>query len=226
MFWKLLWSATAAAILLWTPAKAAATINYIDVSFNYIITQVIPDSDDPSYQGLSCQGYCGIGSIEVSHWVPSVRDVIWYGGLNFASNIAYVDLTGGYFTGGQSLQEEDMSLQEGYRRVDIQFSWGQVDPGGFDGRGQVVVGGLGSGYYTDYYIGPASYYGEADYFTITNYTEILGSRDNFTNVYTYVYYTSTVPELSTWAMMLLGFAGLGFAGYRNTKNGRERLNLA
>jgi hypothetical protein len=26
--------------------------------------------------------------------------------------------------------------------------------------------------------------------------------------------TSTVPEASTWAMMMLGFAGLGFAGYR------------
>jgi len=25
--------------------------------------------------------------------------------------------------------------------------------------------------------------------------------------------TSAVPEVSTWAMMLLGFAGLGFAGY-------------
>ena len=28
--------------------------------------------------------------------------------------------------------------------------------------------------------------------------------------------TITVPELSTWAMLLLGFAGLGFAGYRRT----------
>ena len=27
---------------------------------------------------------------------------------------------------------------------------------------------------------------------------------------------NTVPELSTWTMMLLGFAGLGFAGYRKT----------
>jgi hypothetical protein len=25
---------------------------------------------------------------------------------------------------------------------------------------------------------------------------------------------SVIPETSTWAMMLLGFAGLGFAGYR------------
>jgi hypothetical protein len=26
-----------------------------------------------------------------------------------------------------------------------------------------------------------------------------------------------VPELSTWAMMLLGFGGLGFAGYRRAR---------
>ena len=29
--------------------------------------------------------------------------------------------------------------------------------------------------------------------------------------------TTSVPEPSTWAMMLLGFAGLGFAGYRRTR---------
>jgi hypothetical protein len=29
---------------------------------------------------------------------------------------------------------------------------------------------------------------------------------------------STVPELSTWAMMLAGFAGLGFVGYRGRKS--------
>jgi PEP-CTERM motif len=26
-----------------------------------------------------------------------------------------------------------------------------------------------------------------------------------------------VPEPSTWAMMILGFAGLGFAGYRKSR---------
>jgi probable HAF family extracellular repeat protein len=30
---------------------------------------------------------------------------------------------------------------------------------------------------------------------------------------------STIPESSTWAMMLLGFAGLAFAGYRRTSAG-------
>jgi len=29
---------------------------------------------------------------------------------------------------------------------------------------------------------------------------------------------TAVPELSTWGMMLLGFAGLGFAGYRRSRN--------
>ncbi|MGO9944387.1 MAG: hypothetical protein ACLPIC_16715 [Rhodoblastus sp.] len=29
--------------------------------------------------------------------------------------------------------------------------------------------------------------------------------------------SSVVPEISTWAMMLAGFAGLGFAGYRRNK---------
>jgi hypothetical protein len=33
----------------------------------------------------------------------------------------------------------------------------------------------------------------------------------------------TVPEPSTWAMMLLGFAGLGFAGYRAS---RKKVALA
>jgi hypothetical protein len=28
-----------------------------------------------------------------------------------------------------------------------------------------------------------------------------------------------VPDPSTWAMMLLGFAGLGFAGYRRARAG-------
>jgi hypothetical protein len=32
-----------------------------------------------------------------------------------------------------------------------------------------------------------------------------------------------VPESSTWAMMLLGFAGLGFAGYRKAKGERTAL---
>ena len=35
--------------------------------------------------------------------------------------------------------------------------------------------------------------------------------------------TTSVPEPSTWAMMLFGFAGLGFAGYRRGRAGRTKL---
>jgi hypothetical protein len=34
---------------------------------------------------------------------------------------------------------------------------------------------------------------------------------------------SSVPEPSTWAMMLVGFAGLAFAGYRPRVRTRERM---
>ena len=33
--------------------------------------------------------------------------------------------------------------------------------------------------------------------------------------------SNTIPEASTWAMMLLGFAGLGFAGYRRARADRS-----
>jgi hypothetical protein len=35
---------------------------------------------------------------------------------------------------------------------------------------------------------------------------------------------SSVPEASTWAMMLVGFTGLGFAGYRKAKTPRTALS--
>jgi choice-of-anchor C domain-containing protein len=37
---------------------------------------------------------------------------------------------------------------------------------------------------------------------------------------------SAVPEPSTWAMMLLGFAGLGFAGYGKAKKARSNVAMA
>jgi PEP-CTERM motif len=37
---------------------------------------------------------------------------------------------------------------------------------------------------------------------------------------------TAVPEASTWALMLIGFAGLGIAGYRASQNRAASLGLA
>jgi hypothetical protein len=42
-----------------------------------------------------------------------------------------------------------------------------------------------------------------------------GDQGLFNNQHLFT--TQTVPEPSTWAMMIVGFAGLGFAGYRRAK---------
>jgi uncharacterized membrane protein len=50
----------------------------------------------------------------------------------------------------------------------------------------------------------------------------LGRAYGINNAGQVVGYTSPpppIPEPSTWAMMLLGFAGLAFAGYRRAKAG-------
>lgn len=48
----------------------------------------------------------------------------------------------------------------------------------------------------------------------------LGGSD-ITGVSNSITENPAIPEASTWAMMLLGFAGLGFAGYRKSKAGRR-----
>jgi hypothetical protein len=50
----------------------------------------------------------------------------------------------------------------------------------------------------------------------------LGPSDQRGNLVDNVVVTTGVPEPSTWAMMILGFAGLGFAAFRRS-NGNSRL---
>lgn len=53
-----------------------------------------------------------------------------------------------------------------------------------------------------------------------------GEAGGFFGVITTVTTTSGVPEPSTWAMMLIGFAGVGFAGYRKARSARTALSAA
>lgn len=52
---------------------------------------------------------------------------------------------------------------------------------------------------------------------LNNHFDVLSYTDNQTGVSNQSLVTTTVPEASTWAMMLMGFAGLGMAGYRSSR---------
>jgi hypothetical protein len=57
----------------------------------------------------------------------------------------------------------------------------------------------------------------------TGFLGVTGSIDVAQSFASIDVTTPSVPELSTWAMMLLGFAGLGYAGYRK---GRPTVSIA
>jgi hypothetical protein len=65
-------------------------------------------------------------------------------------------------------------------------------------------------------VGPGTYIGFED----QNVSQILGSAGelNYTDIQVVLSTVAPVPELSTWAMMVIGFAGLGFLGYRRSMN--------
>jgi len=79
-----------------------------------------------------------------------------------------------------------------------------------------------------------AYYAFGSGNTLASFTSSLtafGSTAASTNMFTvknfavagFQAFTPVVPEPSTWAMMLLGFTGLGFAGYRKARGGRTAL---
>ncbi len=46
---------------------------------------------------------------------------------------------------------------------------------------------------------------------------VVATPDVGIGYYCFGRHRASTPEPSTWAMMLLGFAGLGFAGYRKSR---------
>jgi hypothetical protein len=50
------------------------------------------------------------------------------------------------------------------------------------------------------------------------YTYDFGTGPNADSVVVNIGTVSPVPEASTWAMMILGFAGIGFIAYRRKNN--------
>jgi unsaturated chondroitin disaccharide hydrolase len=90
------------------------------------------------------------------------------------------------------------SLSSSY--LDLSASGESVLIGGFPGNGGTNTALI----YSDYYFTEA----------LLRLQNVLDGEPGW------VLYGPTVPEPSTWAMMLLGFAGLGFAGIRRARADR------
>jgi len=212
---KLCMSLGGAVALLGSADAASATVYYNDFA-------TIGATDDYgqgpySYGGVTIQ-YVGTGTIWTTSHPAAPSGYSWYpdGG-----GIGYDDIT---LTGGGTFTSIELLAGSGFFE------------GGADLLYQVLNGAtvVGSG---DLGALPGSTTGFATFdlsggpFTELRVQGVIAPAtfdpSNFEalaiGAITISTSTSTVPEPSTWAMMLLGFAGLGFAGYRRT---RKALSIA
>ena len=82
----------------------------------------------------------------------------------------------------------------------------------------LIFGGLSVGYYDTFSQTFATTPGETYRYSFA-FTQGYEGPSELVVTATAAAATPTIPEPSTWAMMLLGFAGLAFVGYRGTRRG-------
>jgi hypothetical protein len=137
------------------------------------------------------------GQSETFTFGSAVKDVSVYIGSLDDENSITINLAGG---GSVSYTGAQLAVISGEER-----SVSDPIPGG----DPTIYGGLTNGRWT---------------FTDTS-NDIIGTTvSNGTaissNSFEIAQITTSVPEPSTWAMMLIGFAGLGYAGYRTSRRPR------
>lgn len=112
---------------------------------------------------------------------------LYGGGVTFTLTTP-IDFFGAYFAGLQVGDTIDWTDSSGAQSVTIPVDYSS--------------GGMAFAGFTDFGQSITSV-------TINSPGDIISVDD--------VLYSSAIPEPTTWAMMLIGFVGLGFAGYRRTK---------
>jgi probable HAF family extracellular repeat protein len=126
------------------------------------------------------------------------------------------DIVGYYYAAGEYGPYGFLYSDDSYTTIEVPGNsiYGQTIPTDINDSGEIVgfyVDGtsnsalgfiLNDGVYTTLYGGML----DTQPFSVTASGEILGNS-----------FGTIIPEPSTWAMMLLGFAGIGFVGYRTRK---------
>jgi hypothetical protein len=156
--------------------------------------------------------------------------------INSGTVLALTDGTGGYpISGTNFLSAGRTSFSISFSSAISAFGFYGIDVGDYGGHLTLdltdvssahtilnVNNTVGSGGNTG---GSILYFGFYD--TTKSYTSIsFGNDSNLADVFAFDSFSvgslqqvaPAVPEPSTWAMMILGFAGLGFMGYRRRKS--------
>jgi hypothetical protein len=150
-----------------------------------------------SFVGASATGVslvAGENGVDNSHGLPGTDGLVEIGSVTFnysGAPISYViPASGDYWIEALGAQGGSGTAFGGYGALaagEFALSVGT--------RLEIVVGGAGSGVF----------------FGVTNASGGGGGGGSF------VWETGAVPEPSTWAMILMGFAGLGYAAHRRSK---------
>ncbi len=213
-------------------AVALGVAGGLAVSAPALADQVVYNGGSPDQGGTiyaeSTDGFAVGMNFTLPTGVTSISDANWWGGCYPSTNCGTSpSFTLGIYTdtGGSGPGTEIASVSVG-------------------GANQTATGNLIGGSYTEYAysasFAPISLMAGTEYwFSITGTTgggtfgvETTSSAPSGSQLYTYGIFgdywssapetlafelTSGVPEPSTWAMMGLGFAGLGFVSYRARK---------
>jgi hypothetical protein len=88
----------------------------------------------------------------------------------------------------------------------------------FSFRGDLILGVIAGGFFEIVANGADILSGDVGDNSVINLSSIFGPNIDLTIEGDGVFaFGGAVPEPSTWTMMLLGFAGVGYAGYRSTR---------
>jgi len=152
---------------------------------------------------------------------------VTYDGVTFSSDPS--TYSGGFFNIGPVLSSLPAALtvqQLGFDLVNIKITLAgpvtsfSFDFGTFDGYDVTFLLSNGN---TVTKSSTANGFATGNFFGITDttpFTEVLvtsGTESLSLNNVRFGIAVSAIPEVSTWAMMILGFAGLGLAGYRRSR---------
>jgi len=188
--------AATAALAVGTPASAATLLDVTNMPTQFVTPESFTFTADSASTAINFQGYQLPGTLAVVN--------IFFGATGSTTNLLGLNFTGtasGCSAPFNTFGQGSVSAVTGVH--DLTF--GGTCEGSYDTLSQIVNTTIGASYTLN--------------FSFTN----VGQGGNGLRVSTGALPAGAVPEPATWAMMLLGFGGMGFALRRTRKRNLAQL---